>query len=227
MYLIYLGLPMLVAGGTIGVFTNVVAQDNPQLMPIGTLIGTLLIMAGALLYGQKYLQFYWANITIEGKRANYTGTIGGLFAAVLPWLGVSILSQIIGAFTFGAGTLLSLVVFPWFYRSVKRFVYSNVDLQGERLQFNADPAQLLGIYILGMIITICTLGIYAPWWVNNIYEWDWNGTSVSGRPFRFNKDPGGLFGNWIVVMLLTMCTFGIYSPWGICSMVRWETEHVS
>src|SRR5262249_41216447 len=105
-------------------------------------------------------------------------------------------------------------------------VYGYVDVQGERLQFNSDPATLLGIYILGYFLTFITFGIYAPWWLNNIYEWEWNGTSISGRAFRFNKNPAGLFGTWIVNAILTSITFGIYAPWMICNILKWEMKHV-
>ena len=99
-------------------------------------------------------------------------------------------------------------------------------MQGERLEFNGDPASLLGTYLIGMILVSVTAGIYFPWFMNNMYEWRWNATSISGRPFRFMKDPGGLFGQWIINAVLTMCTGGIYAPWAWCAMWDWEMRHV-
>lgn len=207
-------IPALIGGGISAAFRN---GNNPG---IGAAIAApfMLIAVAGLIWGSlnamvRITRFHYENVTIEGKRCQYHGTVGGLVKAM--WL-----DYVIMACTFG-------LYFPWYVTKLNKYTYSQVDVQGERLEFNGDPGSLLGTYFLGMILTSLTFGIYFPWFANNMYEWRWNGTSISGRPFRFMKDPGGLFGQWILNAVLTMCTGGIYAPWAMCAMWDWETRHIS
>lgn len=206
-------LPMAIGAGIQAAFRN----SNPTVgaaisLPF-MLVGLVGLFWGILNAMVRMSRFYYENLTIEGKRCQYHGTVGGLVKAM--WV-----DYLIMACTFG-------LYFPWYVTKLNKYQYSQVDVQGERLEFNGDPASLLGTYLIGMILVSLTMGIYFPWFANNMYEWRWNATSISGRPFRFNKDPGGLFGQWIINSILTMCTMGIYAPWAMCKMWEWENTHVS
>lgn len=206
-------LPMLIG---MGISMSFRGGDNASLgallsIPF-SLVAVVGLFWGILNVNVRLSRFHYENLTIEGKRCQYHGTVGGLVSAM--WL-----DYLIMACTFG-------LYFPWFVTKLNKYQYSQVDVQGERLEFNGDPASLLGTYLIGMILVSVTAGIYFPWFMNNMYEWRWNATSISGRPFRFMKDPGGLFGQWIINAVLTMCTGGIYAPWAWCAMWDWEMRHV-
>lgn len=221
-YLVQVVLPMmgiyLVFGGLMAGVQMAFRNSNPSLGAALSLPFALCLAAGMMWAGLnaavRLSRFHFENLTIEGKRCQYHGTVGSLVKAM--WL-----DYVIMACTFG-------LYFPWYVTKLNKYQYSQVEVQGgERLEFNGDPASLLGTYIIGMILVSITFGIYFPWFANNMYEWRWNATSISGRPFRFMKDPGGLFGQWIINAILTMCTGGIYAPWAMCAMWDWETRHVS
>lgn len=220
-YLVQVVLPMfgiyVVFGGIGAGIQMAFRNSNPTLgaalsMPFMLCLGVGVFWA-ALNGMIRLTRFHYENLTLEGKRCQYHGTVGGLVKAM--WL-----DYIIMACTFG-------LYFPWYVTKANKYTYSQVDVQGERLEFNGDPGTLLGTYILGVILLTFTCWIYYPWFVNDMYEWRWNGTSIGGRPFRFVKDPGGLFGQWILNAILTVCTGGIYAPWAACAMWDWETRHVS
>ena len=204
--------------GGIAAATRDSATGQPS--TVGSLVSGLigLVLAPAFIYiairgANALLGYYWANVSIEGKRCTYQGTPGALFGAVFVPL-------LLLYCTFGIYT-------PWFLCKMKNYVYSQVDVQGERLQYNGDGGSLLGVWLLGSILTGITCGIYFPWYHNNLLEYEWNNTAISGRPFRFQKDPGGFFGMWLLNMVLTMCTGGIYAPWAMSNTWDWEAKHVS
>jgi uncharacterized membrane protein YjgN (DUF898 family) len=209
---VYLGMAILSFG-----IRSVFQGSNSSL---GAIISLPIVLAGlagimylGLAAGVKITRYHYENLTIEGKRCQYHGTVGGILSAL--WL-----DYIIMFCTFG-------FYFPWFVTKTNKYTYSQIDVQGERLEFHGDPSSLLGTWIVGALLTTITFGIYFPWYLNSLYEWRWNATTINGRPFRFNKDPGGLFGVWILNAILSVCTLYIYIPWAICKQWQWECDHVS
>ena len=79
--------------------------------------------------------------------------------------------------------------------------------------FDGGLLQLLGWQILGVIVTVCTLGICFPWAYCMVYSWEAKHTVINGRRLEFDGTAIQLFGNWIKWLLLTIITFGIYSFW--------------
>ncbi len=118
---------------------------------------------------------------------------------------------------------------PWMWVKYWQYQYENTEVNGQkgRLTFNGDGGTLLGKYILGLILTYCTCGIYGAWFANDIYAFYWENTKLDGRGFGFRKDPGGFLGTYILTMLLSICTLYIYLPWGLCNIAKWESERVS
>ena len=118
---------------------------------------------------------------------------------------------------------------PWALVNLKKWTYENVEVGGQRgrLTFDGDGGTLFGTYLLGAILTYCTLGIYGAWLANDIFAFYWDNTRLDGRGFSFKKDPGGFLGTYILTVLLSYCTLGIYLPWGICNLFKWEAERVT
>lgn len=212
MFLLFGILPFIGIGIVGGILGAISADVGAIVAPIIGGVGGIVIQ---LLMMQKFMEFYYGNLTIEGQRLQYSGTMGGLFGQLF-------VSALLCAITFGLYT-------PWMIVRLKKFAYEHTTVNGQpgRLTFHGDGAALLGTYILGMILTCITFGIYGPWFANNIFAFMWENTRIDGRPFRFNKDPGGFFGTYLVVIVLSYCTLGLYTPWGICKMLKWEAERVS
>lgn len=97
----------------------------------------------------------------------------------------------------------------------------------KRSYFDGGLLGLLGVSILGFIITVITLGICYPWALCMVYGWKINHTVIKGRRLKFNGSPIGLFGNWIKWFLLCVVTLGIYSLWLGIALEKWKVKNTA
>ena len=212
-----------IISGIFGGIGNAVDSDkygNPGpiamvMMLVGALLFASVVFVGSLMLQNKILEFRWENTVIDGQRCRYTGTAGSLFKAMfVPLLLTYITMGIYG---------------PWMVVKMWSWQYENIEVNGQRgrLTFHGDGGTLLGKWILGVILTYCTAGIYGAWFVNDIFAFYWESSKIDGRGFAFRKDPGGFLGTYILTMILTYCTGGIYAPWGMCNIIKWESERVT
>lgn len=91
--------------------------------------------------------------------------------------------------------------------------------------FDGGLLQLIGWVILGVIVTVCTLGICFPWAYCMIYRWQAKHTVVDGRRLVFDGTAFQLFGNWIKWLVLTFVTLGIYGLWVGIKLMKWKAKH--
>jgi hypothetical protein len=224
-YLLYLAAPMFgigivsaIIGGGAAAIDQAVGADGVIAL-IFSLVTSLIALVGfavvPLLFLNKFFEFYYEKLIIDGQPCRYTGTLGGLAK-------VQILNSILIMLTLGIYT-------PWAIVKLKQWTYENVEVGGQRgrLSFHGDGGSLLGTYLLGMILTYCTLGIYGAWLANDIFAFLWDNSKLDGRAFSFKKDPGGFLGAYILTVILSYCTLMIYYPWGICNILKWEAERVT
>ena len=92
-------------------------------------------------------------------------------------------------------------------------------------KFTGGLLGLIGIGIISLIITICTLGICTPWAVCKKERWYTTHTIVDGKKLTFDGTGAQLFGNYIKWLLLTVITCGIYSFWLSIKMKQWVVSH--
>jgi uncharacterized membrane protein YjgN (DUF898 family) len=212
-----------IVGGVFGAIGNAIDSDkhgNPGaialvMMGIGQLIGLVISVVAGLIFQVKMLEFRWENTVIDGQRCRFVGTPGGLLKAM------------IGPYFL---TILTIGIYgPWMMCKWWQWQFENIEVNGQRgaLTFHGDGGTLLGKWIVGAILTYCTLGIYGAWFANDIFAFYWENTKIGGRSFGFRKDPGGFLGTYILVAILTICTLYIYLPWGLCKIISWESERVS
>ncbi|MCP4219553.1 MAG: DUF898 domain-containing protein [bacterium] len=139
---------------------------------------------------------------------------------------------------FFVGMLLTMITFgiymPWFICKLQRYVYDNTTLKtdvGEvRLSFTGEGGELFGIWIVGIILCMITLGIYGPWFMVKMAEYMFrhsHGKTADGKEYhlKFNGTGGDLFVTFLVGYLLTMITFGIYGAWFMCSLSKFYADN--
>ena len=80
-----------------------------------------------------------------------------------------------------------------------------------RFTFDGGAATYWGTAILGLLITVFTLGICYPFALVLKQRWRCKHTYIDVQQLVFTGSAWGLFGNWIKWMLLTIITIGIYS----------------
>lgn len=91
--------------------------------------------------------------------------------------------------------------------------------------FDGGLLQYIGWRLLGVLVTVCTLGICFPWALCMIYSWEKKHTVINGHRLKFTGTAVQLFGNWIKWLLLTIITLGIYSFWLQIALKKWVTKH--
>jgi hypothetical protein len=227
LFVIYIVNYMLPLFAVIAVYMGLVlagqgiahATDTPALaIPFG-LMGLLVYLGGLIgtivVFSHKFNKFYYDSFKLDGEQAEYTGDLKGLAGAMAVNLGLCMV-------TFG-------IYAPWAIVAIRKYLYANISVGGRpgRLTFEGSPGELFGKFIVGILLTYCTLGIYSLWFAQDMFAFKWENTKIDGRPFGFRKDVGGFFGTYLVNVLLTYVTCGIYAPWMMCNLVKWESEHVS
>ena len=76
--------------------------------------------------------------------------------------------------TLGTGFLTSItfgIALPWALCIMWNFIVSHVIIDGKRLYFDGNGAQLFGNWIKWLILTVITFGIYAFWVAPKLYNW--------------------------------------------------------
>lgn len=91
--------------------------------------------------------------------------------------------------------------------------------------FDGGLLQYIGWTLLGLLVTIFTLGICYPWSITMILGWKARHTVINGHRLKFTGSAIGLFGNWIKWWFLCVITLGIYSFWLVISLEKWKTKH--
>ncbi len=101
----------------------------------------------------------------------------------------------------------------------------NSGLQVSNSFFDGGLLQLIGWTLLGLLLTVLTLGICYPWALCMVYGWKINHTVIEGRRLQFTGSAIGLFGNWIKWLLLCIITLGIYSFWLYIALEKWKVKN--
>ena len=91
--------------------------------------------------------------------------------------------------------------------------------------FDGGLLQLICWRILGVIVTVFTLGLCYPWAVCMVYGWEIRHTVVNGHRLGFDGSAMQLFGNWVKWWLLTIVTLGIYGFWLGIALRKWKVKH--
>ena len=91
--------------------------------------------------------------------------------------------------------------------------------------FDGKLLQLIGWRVIGIFLTVCTLGICYPWAVCMVYGWETKHIVIDGHRLKFTGTAISLFGLWIKWWFLCFITLGIYSFWVCISMRNWKAKH--
>lgn len=95
---------------------------------------------------------------------------------------------------------------------------------GQIYQFRGGAASWFGTQILGVLITVCTLGICYPFAVVLVERWRAKNTFLQGRQLQFIGTGMGIFGLWLKWLFLSVITLGIYTFWVYPRLMQWKVE---
>lgn len=148
---------------------------------------------------------------------------GGAFAnAFINWLVVFVSMLTLG--------LAYPAMMCWRMRWEAKHTFIN----GRKLMFNGTGAQLFGKYLLWMLLSCITFGIYYIWCASIALEkWKtkhthyegWEETSENAHESYFDGNAIQLFGVKLLTRFVTVITlsFGMY--WAHCYKERWYCKH--
>ena len=98
-------------------------------------------------------------------------------------------------------------------------------MRSARFRFDGGAATYVGTALLGLAITVLTLGICYPFALVLNERWRAKHSYIDGFQLRFTGSAIGLFGNWITWLFLSVITLGIYLLWVIPRIQRWKAQH--
>ena len=162
---------------------------------------------------------------INGRRLKFTGTAGGLFGT---WLLCLLF------------TIITLGIYGFYVPiKIKKWREANTFFEDEIINFDAVQTlknekasyfdggfwQLFGWVLLGVIITVFTLGICYPFAVKMIYSWEQSHKVYCKKRCAFDGTARSLFGTWLLCLLLSIVTLGIYTFWVPIKIKKWQIKH--
>ena len=95
----------------------------------------------------------------------------------------------------------------------------------KKFTFDGGAATYLGTAILGILITIFSLGICYPFAVVLRQRWRAKHSYIDGKQLIFTGSAVGLFGHWIKWFVLIIITLGIYLLWVGPRIQKWIWEN--
>ncbi len=95
----------------------------------------------------------------------------------------------------------------------------------KRFTFDGGAATYVGTALLGLLITVVTLGICYPFAVVLRQRWRAKHSYIDGKQLIFTGSAWGLFGHWIKWLLLSLITLGIYLFWVGPRIQKWIWEN--
>lgn len=91
-----------------------------------------------------------------------------------------------------------------------------------RFAFDGGAATYFGPAILGVLITMATLGVCYPFALAIKERWRCKHTFIDGHQLVFNGRASGLFGRWLLWWLVSIITLGIYLLWVAPKVQKWK-----
>lgn len=154
-------------------------------------------------------------------RLDYTGTGGELFIPLL-------VNMLLMCVTFGIYT-------PWMVCDLQKRVMAKTRiLKSEqeigKFDFVGTGGGLIGEFLIGMVLTMFTFGIYNSWFQCNMERFFRRNTGIYVGSRRYRGDFSGKgFDLFVIALqgLLIPLTFGIYAFWVFTKQNRFFIENVS
>jgi uncharacterized membrane protein YjgN (DUF898 family) len=74
----------------------------------------------------------------------------------------------------------------------------------DRIKAGGDGGNLLAIHLMGLLLTMVTLGIYRFWWRTNVRRYLWSSVSYKGDPFEYTGRGLEIFVGFLIVLVLVV-----------------------
>ena len=152
--------------------------------------------------------------SLRGIRFSFRGKwqeFAKIFFACMPWL------------------ILTLGFYsPYFDMRRQTFLIEKAYYGNEKFGFDGKGKDLIGSYILAVILMIPTLFISLLWYYSyKKTNYTWNHTSFGAAHFQSTITFGGLVGLYLVNGLILIFTLGFGAPWAKVRTLRYYLTHLT
>lgn len=111
---------------------------------------------------------------------------------------------------------------PWSKVNGERFAWHHTRVaDGRNCRFDGTGAGFVGVFLVGMLIRVFTLGFGASWAKANAVRWQRQHLRIGGERVVFKGTGGQVFLRNLVGRILTLFTLGLYYPWWVVQEERW------
>ena len=175
-------------------------------------------------------KFLWNETVLNEDRFVFHGTGMEIFRGFVIAYGM-IAALIACIFIMPMGILIfylgAMLLAPFAIYGGWRYRLSRTSWRGIHFSFRGDLGEFLGIYFVGLILTIFTFGIYASWWRVKIMKYLFSNSQLGNYELDFDGDGGELFGINILGIILSVVTFYIYLPWYIANRFNFTFKNIA
>jgi uncharacterized membrane protein YjgN (DUF898 family) len=180
-------------------------------------------------------RFIWGNTRIDGEPFEYTGTGKELFlgflkavAILVPlFVGLQLIElfvldeSLIGvAILVGARLVLILGLVHAGTFAARRYRMSRTTWRGVRFQQDGSMWRYAGVALLGMLLTVLTLGLYLPFLQARLMRYEIGNLRFGTAPFRFAGAGKTLFKAFLRIWLIIAVLVAAIAIYGI-GLAQW------
>jgi uncharacterized membrane protein YjgN (DUF898 family) len=185
-------------------------------------------------------QYIWDQTVFMGDRFSYHGTGKELLNTAFKFGGIIALLGVINIYImFNIGTeenqqffkllsFLVVIMIPVFLVGGWKYKLSRTTWRSIRFSFRGKRVDAFTLYLLGVLISILTLGLYWPFFKIKSERFWREHFFLGNVPFRFSGVGKEFFNKFIVAILLIPLTLGFYVFWFVADLKRylWSHTHV-
>lgn len=103
------------------------------------------------------------------------------------------------------GVMFVLVIIEYiFIFYIAKITINNMEFKDKSLEFTGQFGEFIGIFLLGLLLTIITLGIYSPWFITDVYKFFTKNTNYNESTFEFKGKASNLFLIITLTLILPM-----------------------
>ncbi|TGL63280.1 YjgN family protein [Leptospira sarikeiensis] len=122
---------------------------------------------------------------------------------------------------------LFYVLGPFIFVGRLRYHLSRTSYNNIRFHFTGRVLELVKIFLIGIPLTILTLGFYAPWFTIKVKKFQLENTYYGNAAFRFDGTGGALFWIHMKGILLMIPTLGFYGSWWQANIYNYYWNHTT
>ena len=181
-------------------------------------------------------EFIWKSLSFHGHSFRYTGAGMELFKgycllilAYAAFFGIPALVRLVnegfGEFVQVALFLAVVAALPLVIYRSRAFLYNRTTWRGIRFGLLREYRPFAVQFLVGTILTVLTLGLYAPVNANRLHRILMNNTRFGSLKFRYD---GNDFEVWLLTIKgysLTFVTLGIYYFWYRAKLEQYRAVH--